>query len=153
MYASVERTIMAYYSQQQEQPEDLKEFIRETGVKRTPVELRILQILEARHNLREAYESYNLKKERRLDTSSALSYIRVRLKTLIFELEGWLKRTYSEQDFKSLNERATSRKADVVLDVVHELNIFLDKHKLIKIDVEQYDTTDPAIEDQLKGYG
>lgn len=126
---------------------------KENVAKRTPTELRILQILEARHNLREAYEIYNLRKAKRQQTLSSFIIMRVRLKTLIFEIEGWLKREYKAEEYNKLLSQLESNNPERVLNLLHEINTFLDSHNLLKVDMESSDTRNPVYEDYSKGYG
>jgi len=116
------------------------------------IDVERISILQRRYDVIEAIEDY--KKKRYLGSGNPISYIRARMFSLFIEIQAYLKRILSKEEYGELLNTCLNSKDEIeLIEALFKINELLDKMRLIRIDTQKvYDATNVEEENKIKRF-
>ena len=128
------------------------DFNNDTTIGTPAIDVERISILQRRYDVIEALEDY--RKKRMMGAQVPIAIVRARVLTLFIEIQAYLKRKLSKEDYNSLfNICMNSQDEGEILNAIFKINEELDALRLIRIDTQKvYDSTSVEEEDEMKGF-
>lgn len=128
------------------------DFDNEATIGTPAIDVERISILQRRYDVIEALEDY--KKKRYMGSGSPISYVRARLFSLFVEIQAYLKRAMTKEDYGMLLDTCLKGKDEIeLIEAIFKINEMLDALRLIRIDTHKvYDSTDVEAENKMKRF-
>lgn len=128
------------------------DFNNEKTIGTPAVDVERISILQRRYDVLEALEDYQ--KKRHMGSDVPIAFVRARLFTLFVEIQAYLKRKLSPEDYNILyNICLDSKDENELISAIFKINEELDAMRLIRIDTQKvYDSTSAETENRMKRF-